>query len=446
MRSSIFRPSRFFVSLFLAIVVTLGFVGDNTKVFAVDYDYYAGNDAIWYDPTYQTTCAAGGGALRGANTKEKIWNFFIANSLTPEQAAGLMGNIEKESTFIPVNWQAGESANLWDTATGKGWGLVQWDGGRRLDILETIREEKPHLEKYTEYKYQAIGEPNADFPQADFDEMLLFLLDFMMQESMQVRGLRDGFSSKGFDGGSPERDEKEWTRMKKQTTIENATLFWEWNFERSADTPSMLQERVRNAEKIYDEFKNNLSAAGTGTEGCAGADGLQELTLAYAWPEYHEPPYPTKKPAYAEAVQAAIDANDGLYVGTQESGYEGVDCGGFVTLLVTNSGHDPTYNYDGKGGNTTTQKQWLDANWEPVGVGGKETSTKLRPGDVAIAADGETNHTYIYVGEIEGFGGNGSTPGVASASISYTGESWRAPMAGGESLTNPTFTWYTKKG
>lgn len=445
MRGKWKRIKRMSVALFLAATVTFGVVGDTTRVLAqteptFDQGFFSSNDIFFYDPTYQAVCAGGG--LVGGSTKEKIWNFFIANDLSPEQAAGIMGNIQEESGFIPSNYEGEDEYNLWAEGLQKGWGLVQWTGGRRYTspdggVLGTLRKEKPHLEKYTEFQYDKIGEPNDKFPAKDFDELLLFQLDYMMQESMS----RDHRPGEGFDGSSS----NEWERLKEQSTARKAAIYWHWAFERSNDSPSQITERLDAAEAIFEEFKDNLSAAGSGTTGCAAAGDLQELTLAYAWPEYHPPSFAQKKPAYAEAVRTAID--DNRYVGTRQSGYEGVDCGGFVTLLITNSGHDPTYNSDGRGGPTGSQLSWLrdESNgWRPLGRGGSFDPNILKPGDVAIYNDGDNGHTFVYVGKemVEmGFGGNGSEPGIASASI---GSTWRAPMAGGESPADSTFEWFTK--
>lgn len=435
----------------LAMMISLGVVTDAARAQERDPNYWSGNDVLFYDPTYQQTCAAGGGSLRGGSTKEKIWNFLIANDLSPEQAAGLMGNMKKESQFSPVKWQRPDTTQN-DPSVSNAWGLVQWDFGRRDAIIADIKKEKPELAKYItpEFGREYISEPRDDFPEVDFDAFLLIELDYLLQES------RERDVKRSVDSRFPGESQKEWPRMQEQPTIRDATLFWERNFEISADNESQLQQRVTDAELIYDEFKDNLSAAGTGTTGCAGAEGIQELTLAYAWPEYISPLTEadramSPKPAYAEAVRAAQDA--GKYVGgCNSSGCKaGIDCGGFVTLLITNSGHDPGYNYDGAGGNTTSQQSWMQANWDPVGggsgKGGDFDTAELRPGDVAISATNDVAHTYVYVGDDEQFvaqfGGNGSTPGVASASI---GGNWRAPMAGGESLSNPTYTWYTKRG
>jgi len=443
MRGKWKRIKRISVALFLAATITFGVVGDTTKVFAqteptFDQGFFSSNDIFFYDPTYQAVCAGGG--LVGGSTKEKIWNFFIANGLSPEQAAGIMGNIQEESGFIPSNYEGVEEYNLWDPDLQKGWGLVQWTGGRRYTspdggVLGTLRKEKPHLEKYTAFKYDTIGEPNEEFPAADFDEMLLFQLDYLMQESMS----RDHRSGEGFDGSS----DNEWERLKEQSTTRKAAIYWHWAFERSSDSPSQITERLDAAEAIFEEFKDNLSAAGSGTTGCVAAGSLQELTLAYAWPNYIDPrtnpqQARTPRPAYKEATQ-----EPGRYTGGCIDGNCGIDCGAFVTLLITNSGWDPNYNHGGinsdGAGPTGVQEAWAKANWEEVFKEGEAIDTaKLQAGDVAF----RPNHTFAFVGDIPDFGPEPATKGIASASI---GDLWRAPMAGSENPTASDLTWYRKK-
>lgn len=457
MRGNWKKIKRISMAAFLAATLTFGIVGDTAKVFAqeaeptFDSRFFSGNDIFFYDPTYQSVCAPGGGQLVGDTTKEKIWNFFIANDLSPEQAAGIMGNMEEESRFSPTVQQA-RGANLWDSEYNKAWGLVQWDGGRRYSapnggILGTLREEKSHLVKYLGSEYGGFDqtEPSESFPEADYNEMLLFQLDYLMQESMS----RDHRPGEGFDGSS----DNEWERLKEQSTARKAAIYWHWAFERSSDSPSQITERLDAAEAILEEFGKDLSAAGSGTASCAPVSGLQELTLQYAWPDYRNPRTESleraAKPtdAYAKAIN---DLPNSAYTGGCVTvggvNYCGIDCGAFVTRLVIDSGYDPEYNYGGDrgdgAGNTADQERWLGDNWQSLGRGGSFSTDELRPGDVAMVTGTERNHTFIFVGEIEGFGENGATPGVASASI---GASWRAPMAGSESLTDPGFTWYRRK-
>lgn len=153
-----------------------------------------------------------------------------------------------------------------------------------------------------------------------------------------------------------------------------------------------------------------------------GGVGFTAKVTEYAWPDYHPRPYTNMMPAYAAAVEKA--KSEGRYVGAN-----GIDCGGFVTTLMVDSGFDPTYNYNGKGGSTAVQQEWLDANWQSLGA--VTNTSELRPGDVAM----QPGHTFVFVGEIPGFNST-----MASAS---QGE--RAPMADKYGLSGDGIVWYRKK-
>lgn len=195
-------------------------------------------------------------------------------------------------------------------------------------------------------------------------------------------------------------------------------------------------------EKHYEAFVGSAPSTTAASEdtssSCESFSGgdLSETTLAYAWPEYHEPNYTTLKPPYEKAVKAATSS--GRYVGGGT--YPGVDCGGFVTTLLVDSGFEPKYNHGGKiadgAGPTPTQEAWANTNWTKLGSGSTMDTGKLEPGDVAFSP----GHTFVYVGSISGFKSK-----IASASYSPSNTSWRSPMAGAESLTSGEVTWYRKK-
>ena len=147
---------------------------------------------------------------------------------------------------------------------------------------------------------------------------------------------------------------------------------------------------------------------------------IQEYVLGYAWPQYHNAPYLEKTQAYEDAVNRRQGA--GQYIGGIN--YPGIDCGGFVTTLLQDSGYDPNYN-DEKCRTGCQEKYVKRQGWESV-----TDTNQLQPGDVAFT-DG---HTWVYVGEVPGF-----ESVVASASLDE-----RAPMAGHEGVEGAR--WYHKPG
>jgi hypothetical protein len=127
-------------------------------------------------------------------------------------------------------------------------------------------------------------------------------------------------------------------------------------------------------------------------------------------------------PAYAEAVTQS--QSEGRYVGGSVFGVPGIDCGGFVTILMQNSGVASDYNTNPSGA-TGRQEQWVQENgWTLLNANESTTvdTNILQAGDVAFS----NGHTWIYVGEIPGFDS-------VIASASYGESSARAPMAGKES-------------
>ena len=214
------------------------------------------------------------------------------------------------------------------------------------------------------------------------------------------------------------------------------TVPWVYN-EIAQDSGTAISDNLKQkyAEGIYNGIKKaNIQSAppqqadsscGGGAQG-AGT-GFDGKLLDYAWETYRGMTL-DMKPAYKAAIAESRKA--GRYAGDGRGDW-GVDCGVFVTHLVRDSGHDPGYNSDGRGGNTVSQYDWTEKNWTKVGNGPIDPA-QLAKGDVANNRD---THTYIYVGKVPGFESD-----IASASW---GE--RAPMAGGNSAAEPGFTWFRKK-
>jgi N-acetylmuramoyl-L-alanine amidase len=178
---------------------------------------------------------------------------------------------------------------------------------------------------------------------------------------------------------------------------------------------------------------------------CAGgavSGNAVQTALNYAWANNRGDPYCKEKPAYKTAIDAAKAA--GQYTGAPcntDSSLAGVDCGGFVTRVMIDSGADPGYDYGGKlsdgAGNTTQQQKYLDeqvASGKYIKVGAVSNTSSLQPGDIAI----NSVHTFIYVGSQPGFEEN-------SASAS---QGTRAPMARPAYFSNSAgdFIWYRLKG
>lgn len=200
------------------------------------------------------------------------------------------------------------------------------------------------------------------------------------------------------------------------------------------------QQKATYANAIVSGVKKAIpSATLTDPSSCGGnTQGLANTITTYAWPDYRGSGYTTMKPEYAAAVATARTNHQ--YIGGVS--FPGVDCGGFVTRAMVNSGYEPNYNYAAQlangAGNTVAQLAWVRANWQLVGRGNTVSTADLKQGDVAfrVNSDGSNDgHTFMYAGEIPNFGSH-----IASASLDD-----RAPMAGAENPLASNIEWYRKK-
>lgn len=423
--------------LTVALIYTSTF---SISVFAVDKDFYSSNNIQFYDASdTESSCLAGVITLSGDDNREKIYNFLTAKGLSPEQAAGVLGNIERESGYGPMRHEQSHSS-----FSNGGYGLAQWTYGRRTTLEKYLKDKLPDL--YNNYYKDEYGGAvsKADgyvarssvtkelMPIGDNDAFLGAELEFLFDETSSRK-----ISASTERVSSAKRGENEWDALRKATSIEDATKIWLYNFEIPADIAQAAIDRTASAQNILIELQEKSTTALTSSSNCVDAtsgdtSALQATVKKYAWPSYHGPPYVTLKPEYDKAVKDAMKA--GKYVGGIK--YKGVDCGGFVTRVMIDSGYEPDYNSGN--GPTAVQRAWLDSNWEKLGTGSTIDVASLKPGDVAM----KTGHTFMFAGtNIDGFGTSTSRwKGVASASLDE-----RSPMAGVERLDAPELSWYRKK-
>jgi len=215
------------------------------------------------------------------------------------------------------------------------------------------------------------------------------------------------------------------------------TVPWVYNEAGAPSGPGGLtaEQKLKYATGVANGIKRALpvTPSSSSADGCpsttgatgGSTDGVANTILKYAWPEFRKKGSSgatDRKQEYATAISDAKLKSQ--YIG----GCEGVDCGAFVSRVIIDSGFDPRYNYDGKGGATPSQEKWTKENWQLLNV---NSTADLQPGDVAFTP----GHTYMYAGKIAGFNSE-----IASASLCG-----RAPMAGRESPVDNQARWYRKK-
>lgn len=97
-------------------------------------------------PSGDATAAA---ALTGSNNEAKIWNYFAGKDLSPVQIAGIMGNIQQESTFDPQKVEGGTRSKT--PPSSGGWGIIQWTPGTKAkEAADSANIEGPIYELSTQ--------------------------------------------------------------------------------------------------------------------------------------------------------------------------------------------------------------------------------------------------------------------------------------------------------
>lgn len=269
------RRLRIPVYIALCLVAVISMVPNTVFALGGRYDqaFFSNNDILFYNPDDKTCSSMGTSvnSLVGNDNREKIWNYLTARGLSPEQAAGVLGNIQSESggTFSPTVSEFGKDFD----GDRVGYGIVQWTGGRRVAVVDQMTKKNPDLvEKYYNSTYSTNGKSytgikdgfvakNANtgelMPVADNDALLLTQLDFLYAESTS-RNLHSPAVDKGYGLSS----DMEWSVLKRQTTIEDASNVWLYSFEIPANIDGVAPIRAKNGQSIYDIYSSSVSGIG----------------------------------------------------------------------------------------------------------------------------------------------------------------------------------------
>ena len=255
-----------------------------------NYEFRKLNDILFYDPC-DDVCGATQSSvttLTGADNREKVFNYLRAKGLTPEQAAGVAGNIQNESGFSPTRQEMSQ------TFPAGGWGLVQWTFGRRSDpspekgVVAYLNSKIPDvMSKYYSNEFgggvtEATGFVPSGIPVEDNDKLLLNELDFLYKESSTGRTVstKTVKYTEGLTAG-----ENEWEALKKQTTVANASNLWVYNFEIPGNIDATAAERVNSGQAILDRYGSSAQTAGA--DECSDISGtVREKVIQIAEREY----------------------------------------------------------------------------------------------------------------------------------------------------------------
>lgn len=287
--------------LFIGLVTLLTFTSAASateKPSSCDYSFFSNNDILFYDPC-DVTCSTTSGStvsLTGADNREKIFNYLKAKGLTSVQAAGVTGNIQRESGFSPSRQETSQSFPQ------GGWGLVQWTFGRRSDpspekgVVAYLNSKIPEVmaQYYTNAFGGGVNESSGfvptGMPVEANDKLLLNELDFLYKES--TNRVVSNKTTKHVDGASA--GDKEWDTLKKQTTVEKASNLWVYNFEIPADIDATAVARGKSGQDILSKYTNTGTVSANECGSLAGT--VREKIVQAAEKEYAAWQSGAKKP------------------------------------------------------------------------------------------------------------------------------------------------------
>ena len=307
--------------------------------------------------------------------------------LSREQAIGIMGNMMSESYGAnPRAIQGDSSLSQWETTNndevlswgnvgGKAVGIIQWDRGRRVELVNFAKSEGTQW--------------------YDLTTQLKFLkseIDSGYENEQLISG---GFNEPG-------------------KSLEEYTKIWNKFFERSAQagTPAGDNPRIENAKAFSSAYQGGSFTTGLSSN-CLGGlfagggvdtSNIVELAISSAWPNRSSAlgscstltncgqTFATDAYKQAKIMAEAATSNDPIR-GLLAS------CDRFVATMYRATGHDSSFPW----GDTAVQGNYMreSQKWAQV------SCQERRPGDVLW----REGHVMLYVGNVNG------KDSIASASI-----------------------------
>lgn len=318
--------------------------------------------------------------------------FELSNGrpLTKEQAFGIMGNMMSESyganpkaiqgDSTTTQWQTCDNncVKSWGLIGGKAVGIIQWDTGRRISLVNFAEKEGTQWHDLT---------TQLKFLKSEMDSGY---------ENQQLKA--GGFNQVG-------------------KSIAEYTKIWNKRFERSAESGTAAGDnpRIANAEKLAASYKGGGSISSSSlSSNCIGSGGvggnlntsnIAELAISVS--------YPTRSVAKGTCV-GLVDCGQNFateaykqakIIAEKASSADPIkgllaSCDRFVATILRATGADKSFPW----GATEAQLAYMQSspNWKQV------SCQQRQPGDV-LWRDG---HVMMYVGMVNG------KDSIASASIS----------------------------
>lgn len=315
---------------------------------------------------------------------------FGGKPFTKEQAIGIIGNISQESyrgnpkaiqgdhSMTKWNTTSNEDILAWGNVGGKAIGIIQWDGGRRVQLVNFAISEGTHWYDFNTqlkfFKKELDGAEGQNLVNGGFNDLTKTIADYVSIFNLKFE--RSALS------GTEEGD-----RPRIQYAMDFASRYTDGSglamncIGGSVNTSNLIQLAIASS---YTASERNSKAYGFGY-----CTDLKNCGQDFAKEEYKL-------------------ANQIAYEKTGADGQNGLlaSCDRFVATMLRATGVDEEFPW----GATTQQAEYLESSpkWQPISCSDRQ------PGDVLIFkknANVSNGHIMLYVGMVEG------KDSIASASI-----------------------------
>ena len=259
----------FIASIILSAPISPSAFAANTPQ---EIDYYSHNKIKFYNPeecdgkASNGSTVGGEAAISGSTAEEKVWSGLKSLGISDEIAAGMMGNMIHEGNALNPAQYEGSWFDVWekgfdwetDPARGHGVGLIQWSGGRRVNIMKYIKEHNADVyEKYMlhpmKYSYangNVYGVNGDKFieladSEAEADALFSLQITFLINEEIKVT--------------------PEYKGVLNETTVQGAADFFLDNVEAPACPECSRSVRRSSAQEMFTKYSGkDRFAGGTG--------------------------------------------------------------------------------------------------------------------------------------------------------------------------------------
>ncbi len=367
---------------------------------------FSQNNIVFYEPCTASsdTTLSGDIKISGTTAEEKVWS-GLTSFMSKEQAAGVMGNMVGESGLGPTRHQGsgnGFTGSIWDNGSGKGLGLIQWDGGRRPKMANYVKQRDMSLINYLEDGSNYGGLSGDQLIEKVGHEIANKLyqaeIEFLKQEL-----------------------DKSYKELYDQQSVDDATNYFAKHVERCADCvdPAKINgdnmtNRRKKANEIYNRQSGKGSYVSNGVTSSISGVANSDVTSSVhdkAW-ELADQPGGGQGPtdAYLKAQQEVKCPDDCVN--------HGQSCDRYVGVTLRASGVDSEAPLEGHVGNFEDHILAHPEIYTPVEGDPWDEST-YQPGDIRVRLD--KNKGPNYRGHIEIYGQREGKGYILSAS---NGDRW----------------------